>query len=84
MVASSPRSIWETRTGGRPWRGEPGLGQAVAFPFFGEPLAALAGHQRLAAPLGFFLAADAVDVGAAVPLGVTAHRPDSSSARSFK
>ena len=34
-------------------------------------------------PLGFFLTADPIDVGAAVPLGVAGHRPD-SSARSFR
>src|SRR5215470_18248561 len=59
--------------------GELGLGEAVAFAFFGEPLAALPGHECLAAAFGFFLTADAVDVGGAVPFGVTGHRPDSSS-----
>ena len=34
----------------------------------GEPLAALAGHQCLAAPLSFFGTADAFDVCVAVPL----------------
>jgi len=48
--------------------GELGLRQSVAFAFFGEPVAALAGHQRLAAAFGFLLAADALDVGGAVPL----------------
>ncbi len=44
-------------------RGELGLGEAVALAFFGEMVAALAGHQHLAAPFGFLLPADAFDVG---------------------
>ncbi len=68
MVASSPRSIWETRPGGDTHGlGELGLGQTVALAFFGELVSALAGHHRLAPPLGFLLAAGALDVGGAVP-----------------
>jgi hypothetical protein len=64
--------------------GELGLSEAVALALFGEPVAALAGHQFLAAPFGFLLPADAFDVGVAVPLGEAAHRSFSSSARSFR
>jgi len=39
--------------------GEVGLGESVALAFFGEPLAALAAHQDLAASFGFLLAAGA-------------------------
>ena len=42
--------------------------RGVEFAFFGEPLAALAGHQHFAALLGFFLAA-ALNVCGTVPLG---------------
>src|SRR5215472_9885013 len=45
------------------------LGQAMALAFFSEPLAALPGHKHLAAAFGFFLTADAIDVGGAVLLG---------------
>jgi hypothetical protein len=64
--------------------GELGLGESVALAFLGELVAALAGHRRLAALLGFLLAAGALEVGGAVPLGVAAHVRVSSSARSFR
>jgi hypothetical protein len=50
----------------------------------GEPLAALPGHQCLAASFGFVGSADALDVGVAVPLGVAGHWLPSSAARSFR
>jgi len=46
----------------------------VAFAFFGEPLAALPGHECLAAAFGFFLTADAVDVGGVVPFAPAIRR----------
>jgi hypothetical protein len=44
------------------------LGQAALIALLGEPLAALAGHQCLAAPLSFFGTAGAFDVCVAVSL----------------
>jgi len=60
------------------------LGQAAALTLFSQPVAALASHQYFTAAFGFLLTADALDIGGAVPLGVAAHRPSSSSARSFR
>ena len=85
MVDSSPRSIWETLPrGDAHGLSELGLGEAALLALLGEPLAALPGHQCLAAPFGFFGTADALDVGVAVPLGVAGHWLPSSAARSFR
>ena len=46
-------------------------GEAALLALASEPLAALPGHQGLAAPFGFLGTADAFDVGVAVPLGVS-------------
>ena len=82
MVDSSPRSIWgDPARGDAHGLGELGLGEAALLALFGEPLAALAGHQCLAASFGLFRSADALDVGVAVPLGEAAHRSFSSSVR---
>ena len=56
-------------------------GEALALALLGEPVAGLVGHELLAAPFGLFRAADALKVGGAVPLGVSAHQLGSSSAR---
>jgi hypothetical protein len=64
---------------GHPARGDahgldkPSLGETALLALLGEPLPSLPGGQGLAAPLGFFGAADALDVGVAIPLGVTGH-----------
>jgi hypothetical protein len=75
MVDSSPRSIWETRPGVTPmvsanwaWVRPRCLRSSAS-----RCPPALPGHQGLAAPLGFLGAADTLDVGVAVPLGVTGH-----------
>jgi hypothetical protein len=78
--------IWLTRWAGGDANGlgELGLGEAALLALLGEPLAALPGHQCLAAPFGFFGTADALNVGVAVPLGVAGHWLPSSAARSFR